>query len=92
MVPLTREVWIEETDFREADVKGYYGLAPGKSAMLKCACWHITDASASFQQKTLSCTEEYLMPSRTNPAVACMHAGMLGQCGVRGTARMRGAW
>ena len=35
MVPLTREVWIEETDFREADVKGYYGLAPGKSAMLK---------------------------------------------------------
>ena len=36
-VPLTRIVYIEASDFREADVKGYYGLAPGKTAMLKCA-------------------------------------------------------
>ncbi len=36
-VPLTRTVYIEASDFRESDVKGYYGLAPGKTAMLKCA-------------------------------------------------------
>ena len=36
-MPLTRTVYIEASDFREADVKGYYGLAPGKTAMLKCA-------------------------------------------------------
>ncbi len=34
-VPFGREVWIEESDFREVDAKDYYGLAPGKSAMLR---------------------------------------------------------
>ncbi|CAG9466261.1 unnamed protein product [Pedinophyceae sp. YPF-701] len=32
---LGREVWIERSDFKEADVKGYFGLAPGKSVMLR---------------------------------------------------------
>ena len=36
-VPLSRVVYIEATDFREEDARGYYGLAPGKSAMLRYA-------------------------------------------------------
>ena len=35
-VDLTRNVYIEETDFRDHDSKDYYGLAPGKSILLKC--------------------------------------------------------
>ena len=34
--PLTRVVYIEQDDFREEDARGYYGLAPGKSVLLKC--------------------------------------------------------
>lgn len=29
-VPFTNVVYIEETDFRESDEKGFFGLAPGK--------------------------------------------------------------
>ena len=36
-VPLTRVVYIERADFRVEDAKDYYGLAPGKSAMLRLA-------------------------------------------------------
>lgn len=36
-VNLTKTVYIEESDFRMKDSKGYYGLAPGKSAMLRYA-------------------------------------------------------
>eukprot|EP00178_Gracilaria_changii_P003504 TRINITY_DN151_c0_g2_i12.p1 TRINITY_DN151_c0_g2~~TRINITY_DN151_c0_g2_i12.p1 ORF type:complete len:784 (+),score=125.94 TRINITY_DN151_c0_g2_i12:2967-5318(+) len=36
-VLLTKTVYIEQTDFRLVDEKGYYGLAPGKSAMLRYA-------------------------------------------------------
>ncbi|KAK1866140.1 hypothetical protein I4F81_008660 [Pyropia yezoensis] len=36
-VPLTREVFIDRADFRDADAKNYYGLAPGKTAMLRGA-------------------------------------------------------
>ena len=35
--PLTRVVFIEAADFRPADERGYYGLAPGKVALLKYA-------------------------------------------------------
>ena len=34
-VPFTRTVYIESTDFRPTDAKDYYGLAPGKSVMLR---------------------------------------------------------
>jgi glutaminyl-tRNA synthetase len=34
-LPFSRVVFIEATDFRLADSKDYYGLAPGKSAMLR---------------------------------------------------------
>ncbi|KAA8495000.1 putative glutamine--tRNA ligase [Porphyridium purpureum] len=36
-VQLTRQVFIERSDFRDTDEKGYYGLAPGKTAMLRYA-------------------------------------------------------
>ena len=36
-VPFTRVVYIEATDFKEQDEKDYYGLAPGKSVMLRWA-------------------------------------------------------
>eukprot|EP00873_Tetraselmis_striata_P027831 jgi/Tetstr1/448095/TSEL_035394.t1 len=35
--PFTRVLYIEQTDFKETDVKGYYGLAPGKHVMLRYA-------------------------------------------------------
>ncbi|GJN32197.1 hypothetical protein PR202_gb20681 [Eleusine coracana subsp. coracana] len=36
-VPFSRTVYIEKTDFRLKDSKDYYGLAPGKSALLRYA-------------------------------------------------------
>ena len=35
-LPLTRTVYIEQTDFRERKAKDYYGLALDQPAMLKC--------------------------------------------------------
>jgi len=35
-VPFTNVVYIERTDFRLKDSKDYYGLAPGKSVLLRC--------------------------------------------------------
>lgn len=37
-LPLTRVVYIESTDYKEQDEKGYYGLAPEKAVMLRYAC------------------------------------------------------
>lgn len=34
-VPFSATVYIEATDFRLQDAKDFYGLAPGKSAMLR---------------------------------------------------------
>jgi hypothetical protein len=39
-VPFSRTVYIEKTDFRLKDSKDYYGLAPGKSALLRCHFFH----------------------------------------------------
>lgn len=36
-LPFSRVVYIEASDFRLQDSKDYYGLAPGKSAMLRWA-------------------------------------------------------
>lgn len=36
-VKLTKTLYIEKSDFKMEDSKGYYGLAPGKSAMLRYA-------------------------------------------------------
>jgi glutaminyl-tRNA synthetase len=49
-VPLTRVVYIERTDFRPVDEKGYYGLAPGKTALLKYA-YNITCTDVVYNDK-----------------------------------------
>jgi glutaminyl-tRNA synthetase len=36
-VPFSKVCYIESSDFREQDARDYYGLAPGKSVMLRCA-------------------------------------------------------
>ena len=36
-VPFSRVVYIEQSDFRPTDAKGYYGLAPGKRVLLRYA-------------------------------------------------------
>eukprot|EP00898_Chlorokybus_atmophyticus_P007746 jgi/Chlat1/7973/Chrsp69S07406 len=36
-IPFSRVVYIEQSDFRMQDSKDYYGLAPGKTAMLRYA-------------------------------------------------------
>ena len=36
-VPFTKTVYIEQDDFREQDNKKYFGLAPGKSVLLRYA-------------------------------------------------------
>jgi glutaminyl-tRNA synthetase len=35
MVPFGKVCYIERSDFQEDDSKGYYGLAPGKTVMLR---------------------------------------------------------
>lgn len=35
-VPFSKVVYIEQSDFRLKDSKDYYGLAPGKSVLLRC--------------------------------------------------------
>ena len=58
-LPLTRVVYIDREDFREEDSKGYYGLAPGKSVMLRYAypvrCTDVV-RSASGEVTELRCT------------------------------------
>jgi hypothetical protein len=39
-VPFSRIVYIEKTDFRLKNSKDYYGLAPGKSALLRYHFFH----------------------------------------------------
>jgi glutaminyl-tRNA synthetase len=37
-VPFGRVVYIERSDFRTTDARGYFGLAPGKRVLLRYAC------------------------------------------------------
>jgi len=38
-VPFSRELWIEQEDFREAPPKGYFRLSPGKEVRLRYGYW-----------------------------------------------------
>lgn len=46
-VPFSKVVYIEQSDFRLKDSKDYYGLAPGKSVLLRCVkfCSYNTNGS-----------------------------------------------
>ena len=35
-VPFSKVLYIESSDFRLKDSKDYYGLAPGKTVLLRC--------------------------------------------------------
>ena len=72
-LPLTRVVYIDRDDFREQDSKGYYGLAPGKSVMLRYAYpVHCTDVvrSASGDVIELRCTYD---PQRSTKPKGVLH-------------------
>lgn len=45
-VPFSKICYIEATDFRESDSKDYYGLAPGKSVMLRYVAARLPTAAA----------------------------------------------
>ena len=48
-VPFSRVVYIEQSDFRMKDSKDYYGLAPGKSVLLRYAgVWHTVTLISPF--------------------------------------------
>lgn len=54
-VPFSKVCYIEATDFRETDAKDYYGLAPGKSVMLRCALVTVHDSCVSTTSATRTC-------------------------------------
>lgn len=42
-VPFSRVLYIESSDFRLKDSKDYYGLAPGKTVLLRCSLYVVID-------------------------------------------------
>lgn len=64
-VPLSRVVYIERSDFRVVDEKGYFGLAPGKEGMLKYA-YNIKVTDFVQDSKTGEVTEIHATVDRTN--------------------------
>ena len=50
---LTHEIWIEAPDFREQDSKDFYGLAPGKTVMLRYATLRLLDRAAWIENGPL---------------------------------------
>ena len=41
-MPFSSQIYIERSDFREADEKGFYGMAPGKEVHLKYTAVYLT--------------------------------------------------
>lgn len=60
-VPFSKVCYIEATDFRESDYKDYYGLAPGKSVMLRYLS-HIARCSGSLCSHFAFCTLQLHRP------------------------------
>jgi glutaminyl-tRNA synthetase len=59
-VPFTREIWIEQDDFREVPPKGYYRLSPGKEVRLRwgylITCTQAVKDPATGEVVELHCT------------------------------------
>lgn len=47
-VPFSKVLYIESSDFRLKDSKDYYGLAPGKSVLLRLVQIYICDVEGSL--------------------------------------------
>ena len=60
MVPFSRELWIEQDDFREDPPKGYFRLAPGKEVRLRwgylITCTSVVKDPKTSQVVELHCT------------------------------------
>ena len=58
-LPFSKEIWIEQEDFREEASKKFFRLAPGKEVRLRCA-YYITctrfEKAADGSIKTIYCT------------------------------------
>ena len=72
-LPLTRVLYIDRDDFRDQDSKGYYGLAPGKSVLLRYAypitCTNVM-RSPSGEVMELHCTYD---ASRSSKPKGVLH-------------------
>jgi len=59
-VPFSREIWIEQDDFREDPPKGYYRLSPGKEVRLRwgylITCTHAVKDPKTGEVVELHCT------------------------------------
>jgi glutaminyl-tRNA synthetase len=59
-VPFTRELWIEQDDFREVPPKGYFRLSPGKEVRLRwgylITCTDVVKDPATGEVTELHCT------------------------------------
>jgi glutaminyl-tRNA synthetase len=59
-VPFSRELWIEQDDFRETPPKGYYRLYPGNEVRLRCGyiikCHDVVKDPATGEIKEIYCT------------------------------------
>lgn len=66
-VPFTRVVYIEQDDFREQDQKKYFGLAPGKSVLLRCdlcccqRCEYVQHHVTSSAAMSISYRQEFCL-------------------------------
>ncbi len=71
-VPFSKVVYIESTDFRAVDAKGYYGLAPDKSVMLRYA-YPITctsfraDNDGNVVEIRAECDRDFISAGRKPP-------------------------
>lgn len=71
-VPLTRTAYIEATDFRVQDAPDYYGLAPGKTVMLRYAYpatykSHSVSADGAVTEVVCELDRDFLAAGRAPP-------------------------
>ena len=75
--PFGRVVYIEHSDFRAADAKGYYGLAPGKRVLLRYAsvivCRDAMFAADGVTPLELRCEVERDAPAGAKPPKGVIH-------------------
>ncbi|WMV28233.1 hypothetical protein MTR67_021618 [Solanum verrucosum] len=73
-VPFSRVVYIERTDFRLKDSKDYYGLAPGKSVLLRYAYpIKCTDVILADDKETVLEIRAEYDPSKTTKPKGVLH-------------------
>lgn len=73
-VPFSKTVYIERSDFRMKDSKDYYGLAPGKSVLLRYAFpIKCTEAILSDDKETVIEIRAEYDPSKTTKPKGVLH-------------------